>query len=65
MAKEFPEIKEKNEGKFTKWVNANMKGMETCSAASKIMAIKIAIVKMLLKWQTMLITLVVRRKSLK
>lgn len=40
MAKEFPEIKEKNEGKFTKWVNANMKGMETCSAASKIMANK-------------------------
>ena len=32
MAKEFPEIKEENEGKFTKWVNANMKGMDICRA---------------------------------
>ncbi len=35
--KEFPEIKEKNEGKFTKWVEKNMNGMDTCKAASKIM----------------------------
>ena len=37
MAKKFPEIKEKNEGKFTKWVEKNMGGMDTCKAASKIM----------------------------
>jgi len=35
--KKFPEIKEKNEGKFTKWVEKNMGGMDTCKAASKIM----------------------------
>ena len=34
--KEFPEIKEKNEGKFTKWVEKNMSGMDTCKAASKV-----------------------------
>jgi len=33
----FPEIKEKNEGKFTAWVEKNMGGMDTCKAASKIM----------------------------
>ena len=38
MAEKFPEIKKENEGKFTAWVKANMKGMETCSAASKIMS---------------------------
>ena len=38
--KEFPEIKEKNEGKFTKWVEKNMGGMDTCKAASKIMKSK-------------------------
>ena len=38
MAKEeFPEIKKENEGKFTKWVEKNMGGMDTCKAASKIM----------------------------
>ena len=36
MAKKFPEIKEKNEGKFTAWVEKNMGGMDTCKAASKI-----------------------------
>jgi len=35
--KEFPEIKKENEGKFTKWVEKNMGGMDTCKAASKIM----------------------------
>jgi hypothetical protein len=35
--KAFPEIKEKNEGKFTAWVEKNMGGMDTCKAASKIM----------------------------
>ena len=35
--KKFPEIKEKNEGKFTKWVEKNMGGMDTCKAASKVM----------------------------
>ena len=35
--KEFPEIKKENEGKFTKWVEKNMPGMDTCKAASKIM----------------------------
>ena len=33
----FPEIKEKNEGKFTAWVEKNMGGMDTCKAASKVM----------------------------
>ncbi len=33
----FPEIKKENEGKFTKWVEKNMGGMDTCKAASKIM----------------------------
>ena len=37
MAKKFPEIKEKNEGKFTAWVEKNMGGMDTCKAASKVM----------------------------
>jgi len=34
---DFPEIKKENEGKFTKWVEKNMPGMDTCKAASKIM----------------------------
>ena len=33
----FPEIKKKNEGKFTAWVEKNMGGMDTCKAASKVM----------------------------
>ena len=37
MAKEFPEIKEKNQGKFTAWVKKNMPGKETCEAASAVM----------------------------
>jgi len=36
--KEFPEIKEKNQGKFTAWVKRNMPGKETCVAASTIMS---------------------------
>lgn len=40
MSKKFPEIKEKNEGKFTKWVEKNMPGTDTCKAASKIMRSK-------------------------
>ena len=36
MAKEFPEIKEKNEGKFTAWAKNN--GFkDACSAASAVM----------------------------
>ena len=27
----FPEIKKKNEGKFTNWVKKNMPGKSTCS----------------------------------
>ena len=34
--KEFPEIKEKNEGKFTAWVKKNMPGKSTCAAASTV-----------------------------
>jgi len=34
--KEFPEIKEKNQGKFTAWVENNMSGKTTCKAASII-----------------------------
>ena len=33
----FPEIKKKNEGKFTNWVKRNMPGKSTCSAASSVM----------------------------
>ena len=36
MAKEFPEIKEENEGKFTAWAQKN--GFkDACSAASSVM----------------------------
>jgi hypothetical protein len=37
MAKDFPEIDKKNEGKFTKWVKRNMPGKSTCAAASAVM----------------------------
>ena len=40
MANQFPEIKDKNKGKFTAWVKKNMKGKDTCSAASTVMANK-------------------------
>jgi len=42
MAKqeEFPEIKEKNQGKFTAWVKKNMPGKDTCAAASAVVANK-------------------------
>jgi len=33
----FPDIKKSNEGKFTSWVEKNMKGTSTCDAASKVM----------------------------
>ena len=33
----FPQIKEKNQGKFTRWVKNNMPGKSTCSAASAVM----------------------------
>ena len=33
----FPEIKEKNQGKFTRWVERNMPGKTTSGAASAIM----------------------------
>ena len=36
----FPEIKEENQGKFTRWVKKNMPGKSTCSAASTIMKAK-------------------------
>jgi hypothetical protein len=38
--KAFPEIKEKNKGKFTNWVKKNMPGKSTCAAASSIMKAK-------------------------
>jgi hypothetical protein len=48
--KEFPEIKEKNEGKFTAWVEKNMPGKSTCAAASAVIKnkkkYKPAVVKM-------------------
>ena len=34
--KKFPEIKEKNQDKFTRWVENNMSGKTTCKAASVI-----------------------------
>ncbi len=51
MAKEeFPEIKKKNQGKFTRWVKKNMPGKSTCEAASAVMKnkkkYKPAIIKM-------------------
>jgi len=33
----FPEIKKKNEGKFTNWVKKNMPGKSTCAGASAVM----------------------------
>ena len=33
----FPEIKEKNQGKFTSWVKRNMPGKSTCAGASAVM----------------------------
>ena len=35
--KKFPEVKEKNKGKFTRWVKKNMPGKSTCDAASAVM----------------------------
>tara|TARA_R100000935_G_scaffold627_3_gene2324 strand:- start:177 stop:374 length:198 start_codon:yes stop_codon:yes gene_type:complete len=40
MAKEFPEIKEKNKGKFTRWVKKNMPGKSTCDGADAVIAAK-------------------------
>tara|TARA_R100000231_G_C5299075_1_gene157021 strand:- start:543 stop:851 length:309 start_codon:yes stop_codon:yes gene_type:complete len=40
MANKFPEIKEKNQGKFTKWVKQNMPGKDNCEAADAVMAKK-------------------------
>ena len=40
MAKKFPEIKEKNKGKFTAWVKKNMPGKSTCAAASAVIKSK-------------------------
>lgn len=37
---EFPEIKEKNKGKFTAWVKKNMPGKSTCAAANAVMKSK-------------------------
>jgi|TARA_R100001460_G_scaffold30621_1_gene60427 hypothetical protein len=37
---DFPEIKEKNKGKFTAWVKKNMPGKSTCAAANAIMKSK-------------------------
>ena len=33
----FPQIKEKSQGKFTRWVERNMPGKSTCDAASSVM----------------------------
>ena len=35
LFKKFPEIKEANKGKFTKWAKA--RGMSACQAANKVM----------------------------
>ena len=35
--KAFPMIKEKNQGKFTNWVEKNMPGKSTCAAVSAVM----------------------------
>lgn len=40
LKEEFPEIKEENKGKFTRWVKKNMPGKSTCEAASSVMAKK-------------------------
>jgi|TARA_R100000908_G_C3741886_1_gene138193 hypothetical protein len=40
LQEKFPEIKEKNKGKFTAWVKKNMPGKSTCEAASAVMAKK-------------------------
>ncbi|MGB0838664.1 MAG: hypothetical protein ACPGXL_00920 [Chitinophagales bacterium] len=33
----FPQIKEKNQGKFTRWAERNMPGKSTCGAAAAVM----------------------------
>jgi len=38
LLKKFPEIKDKNKGKFTAW--AKKRGMSACSAASMVMKSK-------------------------
>lgn len=35
--KKFPQIKEKNQGKFTNWVKKNMPKKSVCQAASAVM----------------------------
>ena len=40
LQEKFPEIKEENKGKFTKWVKKNMPGKSTCEAADAVMAKK-------------------------
>ena len=40
LQEKFPEIKEKNKGKFTRWVKKNMPGKSTCEAADAVMAKK-------------------------
>ena len=35
--KKFPEVKEKNKGKFTRWAKKNMPGKSTCDAAAVVM----------------------------
>jgi len=35
--KKFPEVKENNKGKFTRWVKKNMPGKNTCDAAAAVM----------------------------
>ena len=35
--KKFPQIKEKNQGKFTNWVKKNMPKKSTCQAAAAVM----------------------------
>ena len=32
----FPEVKEADQGKFTKWVEKNMPGKSVCQAASSV-----------------------------
>ena len=40
LQEKFPEIKEKNKGKFIRWVKKNMPGKSTCEAADAVMAKK-------------------------
>ena len=49
LQEKFPEIKEENKGKFTRWVKKNMPGKSTCEAADAVMAKKLVVSAQMIK----------------